>query len=65
MGKQPRDTYKYHFKVVNKIVHGGKTIDLQRREQELRQEWPDGHIKQVGRRTTDEAATKWEKERGY
>lgn len=55
-----RDTYKYHFKRGNKIVHSGITSDLERREQEHKQEWPDGHIFQVGRRTTEEAAKKWE-----
>lgn len=65
MGKQ-RDTYKYVFKCGNRIVHGGVTKDLQRREQEhKRQECPDGHIKQVGRRTTEEAARHWEKEKGF
>ena len=64
MGK-PRDTYKCHFKVGNKIVHGGITNDLERREREHKQEYPDGHIKQVGHRTTEEAAQEWEKEHGY
>ena len=63
MGK--RDTYKYHLKVGNKIVHGGITDDLERREQEHQAKWPKGHIKQVGRRTTEEAALEWEKENGY
>ena len=31
MGK-PRDTYKYLYKIGNKIVHGGITNDLERRE---------------------------------
>lgn len=62
---EPRDTYKYHFKVSNKIVHGGITNDLERREQEHKQTWPNGHIKQVGNRTTEEAARKWEEEHGY
>ncbi len=53
---ESRDTYKYYFKVGSKIVHGGITNDLERREQEHQQENPDGHIKQVGRRTTEEAA---------
>lgn len=60
-----RDTYKYVFKVGNKIVHGGITDDLERREQEHQQECPQGHIKQVGRKTTEEAARKWEEEKGY
>ena len=64
MGKA-RDTYKYQFKQGNKIVHGGLTNDLDRREAEHREKWPSGHIKQVGRRTTEEAARNWEKKKGY
>ena len=62
---QNRNTKKYVFKIRNKIVHGGITIDLERREEEHKRKWPEGHIKQVGRATTEEAAIKWEKERGY
>ncbi|MBW1716521.1 MAG: hypothetical protein JRJ77_11980 [Deltaproteobacteria bacterium] len=64
MGKT-RDTYKYYFKIGNKIVHGGITKDLERRELEHQQRWPKGHIYQVGRRTTEEAARKWEKDNGF
>ena len=59
------DTYKYQFKVGNKIVHGGITTDVKRREIEHQQKWPKGHIKQVGHRTTEDAARKWEKDKGY
>ncbi len=62
---KPRDTYKYQFKVGNKIVHGGITDDLERREAEHQQKWPKGHIKQVGRRTTEKVAREWEKDKGY
>ncbi len=65
MGKEPRDTYKYQFKDGHKIVHGGITKDLERREKEHQQEYPDGHMKQVGRKTTEEAAREWEKEHSY
>lgn len=64
MGK-PRETYKYHFKVGHKIVHGGITDDLERREMEHQQKWPNGHIMQVGRCTTEEAARAWEKDKGF
>jgi len=57
-----KDTFKYYFKVGNKIVHGGITNDLERREQEHQQKWPKGHIYKVGHRTTEEAARKWEKD---
>ena len=56
-----KDTYKYYFRVGTKIVHGGITNDLERREQEHQQKWPKGHILKVGRRTTEEAAREWEK----
>ena len=60
-----RNTYKYQFKVGNKIVHGGITNDLERREQEHQQKWSKGHITQVGKRTTEDAARKWETDKGY
>ena len=60
-----RDTFKYQFKVGNKIVHGGITDDLERREAEHQKKWPKGHIKQVGPRTTEKVAREWEKDKGY
>ncbi len=60
-----RDTFKYQFKVGNRIVHGGITDDLERREAEHQQKWPGGHIRKVGSKTTDDAARKWEKDKGY
>lgn len=60
-----RNMYKYYFKVGKKVVHGGITDDLERREQEHQQKWPKGHIFQVGHRTTEEAARKWEEEKGF
>lgn len=59
-----RNTYKYHFKMGRKIVHTGITNDLERREAEHQQEpgQSKGHIKQVGYRTTREAALAWERE---
>ncbi len=59
----PRDTYKYHFKKGNRIVHTGITNDLDRREQEHKQTYgTSGHIKQVGHAATRDAALKWEGE---
>ncbi len=58
-----RDTFKYHFKKGNKILHTGITNDLDRRELEHKQTYGNsGHIKQVGRATTRDAALKWEGE---
>ena len=59
-----RTTYKYHFKLGNRIVHTGITKDLDRREAEHRRHigWERGHIKQVGVRTTPKAAREWEEE---
>lgn len=64
---KPRDTFKYHFKVGNKIVHGGITNDLDRREQEHQQDRGQGkgHILKVGQKTTEEAARDWEKDNGF
>ncbi len=55
-----RDTYKYHLKKGNKIIESGITNDLERREQEHQDKHPKTHIKQVGRKTTEEAARSWE-----
>ena len=55
-----RDTYKYHLKRGNKIIQSGITDDLERREQEHQQKHPTAHIKQVGRKTTEDAARDWE-----
>ena len=66
MAKQDsRDYYKYHFKVGNRRVHGGITSDLERREGQHLQRWPNGHVSQVGRRTTKDAALEWEREHGF
>ena len=64
MGKT-RDTYKYYFKKGNRIVHGGITDNLERRKQEHKQKWPNGHIFQVGRRTAEDAAREWEQKKGF
>ena len=65
MAKLTRDTYKYQFKVGNRVVHGGSTTDLDRREGEHQRDFGRGHIRQVGRRTTGEAARQWERKKGY
>ena len=62
MGQKPRDTYKYHLKKGNKIIHTGITNDLERREREHEQEHPGTHIVQVGYRSTREGALGWEQE---
>ncbi len=75
--QQPRTHHKYIFKVGNKIVHGGITDDLQRREEDhqnskkwtqhgdKRLYWSQGHIFQVGAKVTKGAALAWERENGY
>ena len=62
---KPRSIYKYHFKVGNKIVHRGITSNLEQRERGHKIVRSSGHIKQVGRRTTREAARRWEKGGGF
>ena len=64
--QKKRDTYKYLFKRGNRILHGGITNDLDRREQEhQRTTDPKGHIRQVGRRTTEDAGRDWERKKGF
>jgi hypothetical protein len=61
----PRDTYKYQFKVGNQIVHCGmtsRTLEVREAEHRRVPGWEDGHIVQVGNRTTREAALDWEYE---
>lgn len=60
-----RDTDKYLFVNGRRIVHGGITNDLDRREREHRQKWPNGHIVKVGRKTNRRAALAWERENGF
>lgn len=64
MGK-PRLYNKYYVKRGNKILDGGITTDLERREQEREREYPGSHLYKVGRCTTEEAARKWEKKHGF
>lgn len=55
-----RNTYTYHMKVGNKIVHSGITNDLERREGEHQQRWENAHIYKVGHIKTKESALEWE-----
>ena len=59
-----KDTYRYHLKKDGKVVHRGITNDLDRRESEHQEKFPDTQVKQVGRQTTRKAALKWEREGG-
>ncbi len=71
---EQRDTYKYHFKVGQVIVHRGITNNLLARESQHRNSgrytfyngqrlyWLDGHIVQIGNATTREAALAWERD---
>jgi len=60
-----RNTYKYLVKRGNKVLDGGITKDLKRREQKRQREYPRSHLMKVGIRTTEEGARKWEKKKGY
>ena len=60
-----RDTYKYLVKRGNKVLDGGITKDIERRERERQIEYPGSHLKKVGIRTTEEGAREWEEEQGY
>ncbi len=59
-----RDTYKYQLKEGRKTVYSGITYDFARRGVEHRKDYPNATLKQVGRRTTREAALKWERNGG-
>jgi predicted GIY-YIG superfamily endonuclease len=59
-----RDTYKYHLKTGRRVIYRGITNNLSRREQEHQTEYPGSKIKQIGRRTTHEAALEWERNGG-
>lgn len=59
---EKRDTHKYNFRAGDRVVHTGITNDLERREAEHQNRWKNGYIEQVGRRTTRDAAFKWEAE---
>ena len=59
-----KDTYKYQLKRSAKVVHRGITINLEQREGQHQKEFPNTTIQQVGRRTTREAALRWEREGG-
>ena len=63
---KPRDWYTYHFKRGNKILHGGRTQDLERREAEHQANIdPKGHISKVGNAKTEDGAKDWEDEHGF
>ena len=61
---EPRDTFKYHLKDGKKVIHRGVTNDLERRESEHQERFPNSRIERVGRRSTRKAALKWEREGG-
>lgn len=64
MGK-PRDTHKYRLWRGNKLVPKhpyGVTDDLNRRERELRQDFPGARIDKVGNITTRDGALRWERQ---
>jgi len=78
MAKSKRNTNKYHFKVGNKVVHGGITDrELSDREVEHRAsgnitkengksyKWSDGHIVKVGNKTTRDKGLGWERDNGF
>ncbi len=60
-----KDTFKYHLKVGKKTVHRGICYDLEQREVAHQREFPGSRIVQVGRRTTRDAALKWEGKGGH
>jgi len=55
-----KDTYKYHLMMGKRVVHRGICTDWARREVLHQEEFPGSRIRLIGRRTTYEAALKWE-----
>ncbi len=73
--KQPKDTVKYHVVVGKEVVlraiislptatTPAAESDWYAREQLHQSEFPGCRLRQIGRRTTREAALKWEREGG-
>jgi len=61
-----RDTFKYQVRVGRKIVHGGITNDLDRRELEHKQTYGEkAKLTKVGNKTTRDGALAWERDKGY
>lgn len=66
MTSKPRSYRKYEVRAGRRKVHGGITKrPLKEREAEHQQKWPGAKLTQVGRATTEDAARKWEKEKGH
>jgi len=59
-----KNTYKYQLKIGRKVILRSITYDLNRREAEYQREFPGSRIEQIGRKTTHEAALKWERHGG-
>jgi predicted GIY-YIG superfamily endonuclease len=56
-----RDHWTYRFKLGNKTLHAGITMDPERREKEHQRRWGDkGRLVIEGRAKTEEGARKWE-----
>ena len=67
-GKQmnePRNNYTYHFILGDRIIHGGITIDPERREREHQLDWPGGYLQIIGGPMSESEARAWEKINGY
>ncbi len=63
---KPRKWYTYEFKKGNKLLHGGRTQDPNRREQEHKRDLdPKGHLKIIGKAKTEEGAIEWERKQGH
>ena len=59
-----RDTYKYHLKKRNNIVHRGIPNDLDRRQVEHQGRFLGAKIERIDRRATRDPALRWERKGG-
>jgi hypothetical protein len=61
-----RTHYTYLFKIGNRVLHGGMTIDPERRETEHQRNINrNGHMLIVGNRKTEDGAREWERNNGW
>lgn len=59
-----KNTYKYQLKIGRKVILRSIAENLGQRELEHQQEFPNSRIKQIGRKTTRQAALDWERKGG-
>ncbi len=63
---ETRNWYTYEFKRGNKVLHGGRTQNLEQREEQHQAEIdPKGRISKIGIAKIKQGAIDWEVKKGY